>query len=190
MRDAPVPQLDEMVDGLLEPGRVVGPHDVDGPVAHGASDDHHRQPGRQPGQVRRRGLRAEQYQRLAAVLHQARDRPFLVAAGCDGAQREFVADAVRRGVEPVHQVAVERVLHPEHHAEQPAAAAAQEPGAEVGAVAQLVRHRPYPLPGRRARAGCLPHDDRDQRGGHARPHGDVGERRAAIHAVDRTRTFY
>ena len=44
---------------------------------------------------------------------------------------------------------MESVLHVEHHAYQPAAGAAQQPGPAVGAVAQLLGGAPHPLPGSR-----------------------------------------
>jgi hypothetical protein len=185
-----VPELDEVVHGLLEPGRVVRAHDVHRPVPHRAGDDHHREPGRECRQVDRRRLRAEQHQRLAAVLQQAPHRALLVAPRCHRAQRQLVAHPVRRRVQPAHQVAVERVLHAEHHAEQPAAAAAQQPGADVGAVAQLVRDGQHSLPSRRARAGHLPHDDRHQRRRDVGTRRDVRESGAPIHAGHTTRTFY
>jgi len=125
------------------------------------------------------GVRAEQHQSLAAVLQQARHRALLVAIGGDGAERQLVAEPVGRAVEPADQIAVEGVLDPEHHAEQPAAVAAQPPGPGVRTVAQLVRRPQDPLPGPRAGPGHVPDHDRDQRHRHPGPGGHVGQRGAA-----------
>ena len=71
VRDAAVAEADEVVDGLVEPVVVGGADDVDGAVADGAGHHDHGQPGGEVGQVGRGLLRAEQDQRLAAVLQQA-----------------------------------------------------------------------------------------------------------------------
>ena len=144
--DSAVAEVDEVVDGLVQAGGVVGADDVDGAVADGAGHDDDRHPGGELGQVGGGRLRAEQDQRLAAVLQQARDRPVFVAVRGDGAERELVADAIGGRVEAADEVAVEGVLDAEHHAEQPTAAAAQQAGPAVGAVAQLVRGLQDPLP--------------------------------------------
>jgi hypothetical protein len=156
---------------------VGGADDIEGAVAGRAGDDHDGQAGGQLGEGGRRSLRAEQDDRLAAVLQQARDGAPLVAVGGNGAQRQLVAGAVGRRVEAGDQVTVEGVLHAEHHAEQATAAAAQQAGAGVGAVAQLVRGLQDPLPVRRARARGVADHDRHQGDGHPGPCRDVGEGR-------------
>ena len=177
--DAGVTERDEVVDGLLESGGVVGADHVDGAVPHRAGDDDEGHAGRKFGQVGRRCVGAEQDQRLTAVLEQARDGAALVATRGDGAEGQFVVGGVGGSVEAADEVAVEGVLHGKHHANQPAVGAAQQPGAAVGAVAQLLGRTPHPLPGRRAGPGGVPHDDGDQRHGHAGAGGDVGQDGAA-----------
>jgi hypothetical protein len=103
--DAGVAERDEVVDGLTESGGVVGTDHVDGAVPHRPGDDDEGHAGRELGQVGRWYVGAEQDKRLAAVLQQARDGAAVVAAGGDGAEREFVVGGVGGGVEAADEVA-------------------------------------------------------------------------------------
>ena len=183
--DTGVAEPDEVIDGLAEPGRIVSANDIDSAVPHRAGDDDDGHSGGEVGQVGRRCVGAEQDQRLAAVLQQARHGAALVAAGSDGAEREFVVGVVGGGVEPADEVAVKGLLHGEHDADQPAAGTAQQAGAAVGAVAQLLGDAPHPLPRRGTRPRRVAHHDGHQRDGHAGTGGHVGQggptaRRAAL----------
>ena len=96
VRDAAVAEADEVVDGLVQPLVVGGADDVEVPVAGRAGHDHDGQAGGELGERGGGRVRAEQDQRLAAVLQQARDGPLLVAGGGDGAERQLVAGPVGR----------------------------------------------------------------------------------------------
>jgi hypothetical protein len=97
--DAPVTDGDEVVDGLVEPLVVGGADDVDGAVADGAGHHDHGQAGGEVGQVGRGSLRAEEDERLAAVLQQATHGARLIAGWGDGAERQLIADPAGRLVE-------------------------------------------------------------------------------------------
>ena len=180
--DAGVPERDEVIDGLLESGGVVGADHVDGAVPHRTGDHDEGHAGGKLGQVGRRCVGAEQDQRLAPVLQQARDGATLIATRGNGAEGQFIVGGVGGSVEATDEVAVEGLLHGKHHANQPAAGAAQQPGAAVGAVAQLLGRTPHPLPAHRAGPGGVTHDDGDQRHGHTGAGGHVGQGGAAAAA--------
>ena len=117
--DAGVAERDKVVDGQPESGGVVSADHVDGAVPHRAGDDDKGHAGGEFGQVGRWYMGAEQDQRLAAILQQARDGAALIAAGSNGAKREFVVGGIGGSVEAADEVAVESVLHVERHAYQP-----------------------------------------------------------------------
>ena len=128
-------------------------------------------------------MRTEQDQRLAAVLQQARHRPPFVAVRGDGAERQLVADPVGRRVEAADQIAVERVLDAEHHAEQATAVAAQQAGPGVRPVAQLVRGLQDSLPRLLTRARHISDHDRHERDRHPGQGGHI----ATVGTPSRTR---
>src|SRR5262245_22139915 len=114
--DAAVAGGDEMVDGLVESLVVGGADDVDVAVADGPGHHDHGQAGGEVGQVGGRRPRAEQDERLAAVLEQAAHGASLVTGRGDGAERQLVAALVGRLVEAADEVAMEGVLHAEDDA--------------------------------------------------------------------------
>jgi hypothetical protein len=70
---------------------------------------------------------------------------------------------------------VKGLLHGEHDADQPAAGTAQQAGAAVGAVAQLLCNAPHPFPRRGTRTRRVAHHDGHQRDGHAGTGGHIGQ---------------
>src|SRR5215211_1005641 len=173
--DATVTDVDEVVNGLVESLVVGGADDVDGAVADGAGHHDHGQAAGQGGQVGRGCLRAEEDDRLAAVLQQAAHSLRLIAGRGDGAERQLIADPVGRLVEAGDEVAMEGVLDAEDDPEEATAAAAQQAGPGVRAVTKLVRGQQHPLPRLGTRPRDPADDDRYQRRGHARPRRDIGK---------------
>jgi len=131
-------------------------------MAHGAGDHDHGQAGGDVGEVGRRCLRAEQDERLAAVLQQAAHGARLIAGWGDRAERQVVADPVGRLVQAADEVAVEGVLHAVNDAKEATVVAAQQTGTGVRAIAQFVRGLQNSSPRFRTGSRDAAHDDRDQ----------------------------
>ena len=119
MRDAPVAEGGEVVDGERDARVVVAAHDAHARYVGVAGDQQRRQPGGQPGQLLRAEPAAQQDGRLAPLPQQGAHRGGLLAAGRDGAERHVVAAPGRGGVDLFHEVAVEGLLEFEGDAEQP-----------------------------------------------------------------------
>lgn len=113
-----MPQTGQVRHGQVHPDPVVDPDAVDGRRPYGPGQHDDRLPAGELGQPGGGGARAEQDQRLAAVVLQGGDGPGLGATGGDAGQSDRVAGRFGGRIDALDQVAVKGLRHFKAHPDQ------------------------------------------------------------------------